>query len=155
MRVTLLAVGKPRNTTLAAAIVEYEQRVSRYWTFDVIEVREAAGGRSMSVGEVREKEAGNMLARLPVNSRLIACEATGESVTSEMFASWLQKYRDSAHDVTFLIGGAHGLGRSISERAHQTMSMSPWTLPHELARLVLVEQLYRAGTILRGEPYHK
>ena len=155
MRVTLLVVGKSRNAALTAAIGEYEQRVSRYWAFNVIEVREAPGGRSMSVGEVREKEAANMLSRLPVNSRLIACESTGESVTSEVFAGWLQKYRDGAQDVTFLIGGAHGLGSSISERADQHMSMSSWTLPHELARLVLVEQLYRAGTILRGEPYHK
>jgi len=76
-------------------------------------------------------------------------------MTSEAFARWLQGTRESARDVAFAIGGAYGLSEELRGRARLRLSLAPWTLPHELARLVLAEQLYRAGTIVRGEPYHK
>ena len=85
----------------------------------------------------------------------MACDAGGTSFTSERFAEWLQRLREDARDVAFVIGGAFGLAPEVRERAELTLSLAPWTLPHELARLVLAEQLYRAGTIGRGEPYHK
>ena len=74
---------------------------------------------------------------------------------SGAFAVWLNALRDAAQSVAFVIGGAFGIGEAVRERATQRISLAPWTLPHELARLVLAEQLYRAGTITRGEPYHK
>jgi 23S rRNA (pseudouridine1915-N3)-methyltransferase len=74
---------------------------------------------------------------------------------SARFAGWLQDQREQARSVAFVIGGAHGLGESVRGRAAKRLSLAPWTLPHEVARLVLSEQLYRAGTIVRGEPYHK
>lgn len=74
---------------------------------------------------------------------------------SDAFAQWLSALRDRAQSVAFVIGGAYGLGTPIRARAMRCLSLAPWTLPHELARLVLSEQLYRAGTIARGEPYHK
>ena len=76
-------------------------------------------------------------------------------MTSEQFARWLQELREKARDVAILIGGAFGLSAEVRSRATVSLSLAPWTLPHELARLVLAEQLYRAGTIIRGEPYHK
>ncbi len=76
-------------------------------------------------------------------------------MTSEQFARWLQELRERARDVAFVIGGAFGLADAVRARATSVLSLAPWTLPHELARLVLAEQLYRAGTIIRGEPYHK
>jgi 23S rRNA (pseudouridine1915-N3)-methyltransferase len=76
-------------------------------------------------------------------------------MSSEQFSAWLQQLRERARDVAIVIGGAFGLGTPIRERASTTLALAPWTLPHELARLVLAEQLYRAGTILRSEPYHK
>lgn len=76
-------------------------------------------------------------------------------MTSEQFARWLQDLREKARDVAVLIGGAFGLSDVVRARAAVSISLAPWTLPHELARLVLAEQLYRAGTIIRGEPYHK
>ena len=71
------------------------------------------------------------------------------------FAAFLQERREAAQDVAFVLGGAHGIGDVVRDRPHRRLAMAPWTLPHELARLVLAEQLYRAGTIVRGEPYHK
>ena len=86
---------------------------------------------------------------------MVACELAGRMMTSDEFAAWLQRLREQARDVAIVIGGAFGLGAVIKQRASHSLALAPWTLPHEVARLVLAEQLYRAGTILRGEPYHK
>jgi 23S rRNA (pseudouridine1915-N3)-methyltransferase len=154
MRVVLAAVGRPRDAALAAAIREYETRAARYWPLEVFEVREEAG-RAAAPDLVRQREAERLAAKLPGGAFVVACEPGGTSMTSERFAQWLQRRREQARDVAFVIGGAHGLGGGVRERADSTLALAPWTLPHELARLVLAEQLYRAGTIVRGEPYHK
>jgi 23S rRNA (pseudouridine1915-N3)-methyltransferase len=87
---------------------------------------------------------------------MVACDERGTMLRSEEFAEWLREEREKAvRDVAFVIGGAYGLSEELLARAERRMALARWTLPHELARLVLVEQLYRAGTILRGEPYHK
>jgi 23S rRNA (pseudouridine1915-N3)-methyltransferase len=86
---------------------------------------------------------------------VVACSEDGARMSSEEFARWLQAARERAKDFAFVIGGAFGLPATLLERAKSRLSLAPWTLPHELARLVLAEQLYRAGTIVRGEPYHK
>jgi 23S rRNA (pseudouridine1915-N3)-methyltransferase len=86
---------------------------------------------------------------------MIACDVKGKSLTSEEFADLLQDAREQDRDVAFLIGGAFGLAPTVGESSKIRLSLAPWTLPHEIARLVLVEQIYRAGTIVRGEPYHK
>ena len=154
MRVLLLCVGKPRDRHLAAAIAEYETRVARYWPFEAHEVREESA-RGLGPDLVREREGERIAARLPGDARMIACDGSGTSMTSERFADWLRDARDRAQSVAFVIGGAFGLAPALRQRAHMTLSFAPWTLPHEVARLVLAEQLYRAGTIVRGEPYHK
>jgi 23S rRNA (pseudouridine1915-N3)-methyltransferase len=153
MRLVVAAVGKPRNAALAAAIDEYETRAARYWPLDVHEVREERAG-SLSREIVRERE-GERLADRAGTARIVACDAGGKSFTSEEFAAWLQREREGDRDAAFVIGGAYGLSDEILRRASMKISLAPWTLPHELARLVLAEQLYRAGTIIRGEPYHK
>jgi 23S rRNA (pseudouridine1915-N3)-methyltransferase len=76
-------------------------------------------------------------------------------VDLERFAAWLRDRRDEAQSVVFVVGGAHGLAPIVQNAARVRLAVAPWTLPHEMARLVLAEQLYRAGTIVRGEPYHK
>lgn len=155
MRVGLFAVGRPRDAALASAIREYEQRAARYWPLDVREVREEpARGRGVEV--VREREGERLLAGVPRGALLVACDESGTLMGSEEFAQWLQGERErAARDVVFLIGGAFGLSDAVRAQARRRLALARWTLPHELARLVLAEQLYRAGSILRGEPYHK
>ena len=153
MRLTVAVVGKPRNAALAAAIHDYETRAARYWPLDVHEVREERGP-SLAPRIVRQRE-GERLAERAGTSQLVACDASGESFTSEQFADWIRSERDRDRDLAFVIGGAFGLSEDLLERSSARLSLAPWTLPHELARLVLAEQLYRAGTIVRGEPYHK
>jgi 23S rRNA (pseudouridine1915-N3)-methyltransferase len=154
MRVALLAVGRPRHGGLADAITDYETRAARYWPLDVIEVREEAA-RGASVDVVKSREAERLIERLPADARVVACDPGGDVLDSAQFSRWLVEQRDRAQTVAFVIGGAYGLGDAVRQRAARRLSLAPWTLPHELARLVLAEQLYRAGTIARGEPYHK
>ena len=154
MQLVVAAVGKPRDANLAGAIREYETRASRYWPLHIHEVREEPA-RSGSADLVREREGERLLAALPPGAQVIACDVNGRAMTSEQFATWLQQLRERARDVAIVIGGAYGLGEVVRARAASSLALAPWTLPHELARLVLAEQLYRAGSILRSEPYHK
>ena len=153
MKLIVAAVGRPRNADLAAAIEEYERRAARYWPLDVREVREESG-RGLSADVVRAKEGERLTERIG-DATMIACDERGVTMTSDRFARFLQDARERARDIAFVIGGANGLGESVTTRAQTRLSLAPWTLPHELARLVLAEQIYRAGTIVRGEPYHK
>jgi 23S rRNA (pseudouridine1915-N3)-methyltransferase len=152
VKVRLVVVGKPRNRELAMAIAEYEGRAARYWPLEVAEVREEAGRDDVSL--VKRREGERLLDRAE-GAMLVVCDEGGESMTSPAFAAWLQGQRESARDVAFLIGGANGLDDGVKAQASRVLSLASWTLPHELARLVLAEQLYRAGTIVRREPYHK
>jgi 23S rRNA (pseudouridine1915-N3)-methyltransferase len=150
----MFAVGRPRHTGLADAIHDYESRAARYWPLDIVEIKDESG-RSLSSDQVREREGVRLLERLPADARLYACDPGGDVLESTAFAELLTDHRDRAQSLAFAIGGAHGLGDAVLKRASRRLSLAPWTLPHELARLVLAEQLYRAGTIMRGEPYHK
>ncbi len=154
MRLVVAAVGKPRDRHLAAAIEEYETRAARYWPLSVAEVREASA-RGLSPAETKRREAERLLERVPAGALLLACDERGDGLTSAEFAALLVQARDGARDVAFVVGGAFGLDDAVRRAASRSLQLAPWTLPHELARLVLAEQLYRAGTIARGEPYHK
>ena len=153
MRFIVAVVGKPRDAHLAAAIHEYESRASRYWPLEFHEVREEPS-RSGSADLVRQRE-GDRLLDAVSGVRMVTCDVNGRSMTSEQFARWMQEERERARDVALVIGGAFGLGDNVRAKQSASLSLAPWTLPHELARLVLAEQLYRAGAIVRGEPYHK
>jgi 23S rRNA (pseudouridine1915-N3)-methyltransferase len=109
----------------------------------------------MSPAETRRREGARLLERVPLGALLLACDERGERLASPEFAALLVQARDAARDVAFVIGGAYGLDDAVRQAAGRALQLAPWTLPHELARLVLAEQLYRAGTIARGEPYHK
>ena len=154
MRISLLVIGRPRLAGLADAIRDYESRAACYWPLDVIEVKEESG-RGLTPTLVMDREAERLAERIPADAFIVACDPGGEFMDSTRFASWLQDQREQARSVAFVIGGAHGLGEAVRERSARRLSLAPWTLPHEVARLVLSEQLYRAGTIIRGEPYHK
>ena len=139
MKITAIVVGRA-GAPLKDAILEYETRAGRYWKFNVIEV----------ASETR------LLARLPGRAQIVALTRTGRGMSSADLARYLQDHAlHSTPEVCFVIGGASGLGAGILDRAQKRWSLSDATLPHELARLVLAEQLYRAGTIIRNEPYHK
>src|SRR4029079_14700130 len=153
----LFSVGvgeKPRDAQLAGAIREYETRASRYWPLEIREVREEAA-RADNADLVREREGARLFDIVPRGAQVVACDLTGRSMSSEQFAAWLQRLQERARDVAILIAGACDLGAAWRAQSAERIALAPWTLPHELTRLVLAEQLYRAGTICRREPYHK
>jgi len=154
MRLVVAVVGKARNAALGEAIREYETRAARYWPLDVHEVREERA-TGVSIEKVKEKEGARLSERVPQRAQTVACEIDGRKLDSAQFAAFLQSAREQDRDLAFLIGGAFGLPTELAARSSVKLSLAPWTLPHEIARLVLVEQIYRAGTIVRGEPYHK
>ena len=155
MKFRVVAVGKPRAQNSAAAIEDYETRAARYWPLEIREVREEPA-RAATADQVREREGERLLAAAGANAMIVACDASGELRTSPELAAWMHAERERAlRDVAFVIGGAYGLSPAVRDAASQRLSFSRFTFPHELARLLLAEQLYRAGTIVRGEPYHK
>lgn len=154
MELVLAVVGRAHDAALGASIAEYEKRAARYWPLVVKEVKEA-GGRSVAPAVTKRLEGERLLEACLGRGEVVACDERGTTMTSAAFAAWLGRLRDTGGAVTFVIGGAFGLDDAMRARATKTLAVAPWTLPHEMARLVLTEQLYRAGTLLRGEPYHK
>ena len=155
MKVTVLVIGRP-SSLLAGAIAEYERRAARYWPLEVVEVREAKAHKGLPLERVREAESARLLERVPGGAEVVALTRGGESWSSTRLAKYLEGLALSGRaGAAFVIGGAYGLSDELLARAGQRLSLSAMTMPHELARLVLAEQLYRAGTISRGGPYHK
>lgn len=155
MRVLVAVVGRVRGE-VAGAVADYEMRAGRYWKLEVVEVSAGGPGRDAGPEAVKGAEAERLLARIPPELEIVALTREGRGMDSRELSRYLERHaiRSSA-GVAFVVGGAFGLGDEVLARARRTMSLSAMTLPHEMARLILAEQLYRAGTILRGEPYHK
>ena len=154
-RILVAAVGRNRATPLRRATEEYEDRLRRYIRFDAVVVGPARLPDARAA-EAREREAAALERRLPDDLDLIALTREGECWTTRALADYLDGMRTYGRPgAAFAIGGAHGLAPRVLARARTRLALSAMTLPHEVARLVLTEQIYRAATILRGEPYHK
>ncbi|HEU4384510.1 MAG TPA: 23S rRNA (pseudouridine(1915)-N(3))-methyltransferase RlmH [Anaeromyxobacteraceae bacterium] len=153
MRIRVLAVGRDRSGLYQPAMEEYARRLGRYARFEVMEVPEAR--RHAGTPRARDEEGEELLSRLRDGERLVALDERGKEPTSEELARRLGVWLTAGRDLCFAVGGADGLSEAVKARAEETLSLSRLTLAHRLARLVLLEQLYRAFTILRGEPYHK
>jgi 23S rRNA (pseudouridine1915-N3)-methyltransferase len=154
--IRLIAVGRPR-APLNEAIRHYEARLGHYWKFEVVEV-EAGGARRGGTDEsvVRSLEGERILRSVPDDAALWLVTRDGRAYSSVALASMLgERKLHAAPPLVLAIGGAFGFSAEVRARAEGSLTLSAMTFPHELARLVLAEQLYRAGSILRGEPYHK
>jgi 23S rRNA (pseudouridine1915-N3)-methyltransferase len=155
VKVWVLAVGRP-GVLLADAVAEFEKRAGRYWNFESIEVKEERAHKGLDDEVIRRGESDRLLERAPAGAELIALTRDGQSWSSGQLARYFGDLQMSGKaGAAFLIGGALGLSAQAIGRAQRQLSLSPMTLTHEMARLLLTEQIYRAGTILRGEPYHK
>jgi len=139
MRYRIVAVGRVKDEGVRSACDEYLKRLRHYAKVEELEVRDEA----------------RILGSIPDDSRLVALSRTGEAWTSRTLAERTARWELEGRDVEFAIGGAEALPRAVLDRSDSTWSLSSLTLPHELARLVVLEQLYRAHTIRRGEPYHR
>jgi 23S rRNA (pseudouridine1915-N3)-methyltransferase len=154
VKIAVLSVGRPERTHLGALCDDYAERIRRFGIeLDVRWIKGVREGGRFTDAHVMEREARSLQEALPERSRLIALAPEGLSLTTEEFARRMEGW--SAPRAVFVVGGPLGLAPSILHVAHATVSLSAMTLPHELARVVLFEQIYRAVTILRGVPYHK
>lgn len=155
MKLVVVVVGGVKGP-LRNAVAGYETRASHYWKLEVVEVTGGAPGRSPDPDRVRRVEAERILSRLSEDMEYWALTRKGKLVSSRGLARLLgQRASRDGRDVTIVVGGAFGLDPQILSGASRRLSLGALTLPHEMARLILAEQLYRAGTILRNEPYHK
>ena len=152
MRIKLVSVGKERGGLTGAAVEEYAGRVQRFAELQLVELRAESGPAA------KEREADAILAaaaKLKHPGELWSLDERGVQLTSAELAARIGKLRDRSADLTLCIGGDEGLSPRVNEAAQLTWSLSKLTLPHRLARVVVLEQLYRAFEILRGSPYHK
>jgi 23S rRNA (pseudouridine1915-N3)-methyltransferase len=155
VKVVVVVVGKVRGA-LAPVVQQYEERAARYWKLEVVEVGAGAGRGQAAPERVLEVEAERVLARVPDGLEIVALTREGNAMGSRELAGYLEGHAvRSSPGVAFVIGGAFGLDAAVLKKSGRKLSLSSFTLPHEMARLVLGEQLYRAGTLIRGEPYHK
>ena len=154
MRITLLVVGKTADAHIQALIDEYQQRLKHYVPFDFIVVPDVKNAKSLSEEQLKTAEGEAILVRLTPAMDVVLLDEHGREFRSIEYAEWLQKKMGSGKDLTLIIGGAYGFSKAVYERANGKLSMSQMTFSHQMIRIMAIEQLYRAMTILRGEPYH-
>ena len=158
MNITILAVGKLKDKFFEEGFQEYARRLARYCTLSVREAADEKAPETLSPAQelqVKEREGKRLLGLLDPRDHVIALTVTGKAYTSEAMAARIGRLRDEGKNVSFLIGGSLGLSKEAVDRADEELSLSQLTLPHRLARLVLLEQLYRSFKILHHETYHK
>jgi 23S rRNA (pseudouridine1915-N3)-methyltransferase len=159
MRLLIAAVGKLKQgpeRELFAHYLDRAEAIGRKISLAPLSAIEVAEAKAATAQARMEAEAKTLLAKLPSSHRLICLDRGGDQLGSEEFAQALAKFRDGgAQGLAFFIGGVDGLGLAAQFKADRIVSLGPMTLPHGLARIVLAEQIYRAGTLLTGHPYHR
>ena len=159
MKISIIAVGKLRERYLKEGILEYGKRLSRFCDLEIVEVEDEQTPENLSPSleqQVKKKEAERVLKRLKDGSKLIALDVKGKKLDSEEFADRLNSFFVSGHShITFVIGGSLGMDTEILNKSDFRLSLSDMTFPHQLTRLILLEQVFRAFKIINNETYHK
>lgn len=155
MKTILLLVGKTTDKQLATLISDYTQRLGHYMNFELVVIPELKNSKSLTADQQKEKEAALLLKQLAEGDYVVLLDEGGKAYRSVTFAGYIEKLQHTgARRLVFVIGGPYGFAPAVYERAKEKLSLSPMTFSHQMIRLLFVEQLYRAMTILRGEPYH-
>ncbi|KHD39998.1 23S rRNA (pseudouridine(1915)-N(3))-methyltransferase RlmH [Streptococcus uberis] len=159
MKIKIICVGKIKEKYLKDGIAEYQKRLSRFTQFEIIELADEKTPEKASQAEnekIMEKEANRILSKIGNRDYVIALAIEGKQYSSEEFSQFVTDITiQGFSDITFIIGGSLGLHSKIKQKAHALISFGRLTLPHQLMRLVLTEQIYRAFMIQEGSPYHK
>jgi len=154
LKITLLWVGKTRNAHLKSLIEDYWNRLEHFCELSLREVQPVKS--ETAKGRMADREGEKLLARVDASDYLVLLDSTGKSLTTEKFADWLCKHRDqSTRNLVFVIGSHVGLSEAVKRRANFTLSLSALTFTHEMARCLLLEQIYRAFSVIQGLPYHR
>lgn len=159
MNIKIITVGKLKEKYLKDAIAEYAKRLTRYCKLEVVELADEKTSENASQKEeeiVKDKEGKNILQKIKDNEYVIALDLKGKHITSEEFAEFIsEKAVMGQPNITFVIGGSLGISQEVLARADYKLCFSKMTFPHQLFRVMLFEQIYRAFRIINGEPYHK
>jgi len=155
MKITLLVVGKTNESYLIEAIGIFDKRLKHYVPFQIEVIPELKNAKNMPITQQKEKEAEAILKQLQETDEVILLDETGTQYSSKGFAEMIEKKMTmGVKRLVFVVGGPYGFAPSVYERAQKKMSFSKMTFSHQLIRLIFIEQVYRAMTILKGEPYH-
>jgi 23S rRNA (pseudouridine1915-N3)-methyltransferase len=154
MKITLLVVGKTTDTHIELLIQEYQKRLTHYIPFALQIIPELKNTKSITPEQQKQAEGELILRAITPNTDLVLLDEHGKEFRSVEFADYVQKRMSSGRDVVFVVGGPYGFSEGVYQRANGKISLSKMTFSHQMVRLFFVEQLYRAMTILRGEPYH-
>ena len=154
MTTTLLFVGKTTDAHIDILCQEYLRRLTHYLPVKVQIIPELRNTKALTPGQQKQAEGELILRAVPQSAELILLDEHGREYRSMEFAQVMQKKMSSGRDIFFVIGGPYGFSQSVYDRANGKISLSQMTFSHQMVRLFLIEQIYRAMTILRGEPYH-
>ena len=154
MHITLLTMGKTDIRWVAEGLEMYGSRLVHYVPFQLKELPELKNVGALSPAQIKSREAEQLLKAIKPSDTVVLLDEHGEEFTSLQFASRLDRWMQAGKDLVFVVGGAYGFAQEMYDRASSKLSLSKMTCSHQLVRTVFAEQLYRAFTILRGEPYH-
>jgi 23S rRNA (pseudouridine1915-N3)-methyltransferase len=156
MNIKLTVIGKTEEKYLIEAVENYIKRLKHYVNFEIIYLPDIKGAKSLSPSEIKEKEADILLKQISKYDKNILFDEKGKLFSSKEFATHLQKQMNQGiKNLNFIVGGAYGFSPRIYQEVQEKISISPMTFSHQMIRLLIVEQIYRANTILNNEPYHK
>ncbi|WP_313233060.1 23S rRNA (pseudouridine(1915)-N(3))-methyltransferase RlmH [Tissierella praeacuta] len=159
MNIRVIGVGKIKEKYIQEGIKEFTKRLSRYCSLDIVEIDDEKAPESLSEKEmdmVKNKEGDKILSKIPQSSFVIALVIEGKQLSSEDLSIKMKELMiNGTNDISFVIGGSLGLSKDVINRSNFKLSFSKMTFPHQLMRLILLEQIYRGWRIMRGEPYHK
>lgn len=155
MKVLLLVIGKTDAAYIRAGIEEYEKRLTRYLPYEMKVLPDVKNSKSMSESLQKEKEGGMLLEELQATDFVVLLDENGKQYSSVGFSEFLeQKMLNATKRLVFVVGGPYGFSDAVYKRANDKISLSKMTFSHQMVRMIFAEQLYRAMTIMRGEPYH-
>jgi 23S rRNA (pseudouridine1915-N3)-methyltransferase len=155
MKITFLSMGKTKKGFIAEGIQTYEERIKHYVTFQIIELAEPKQSGKQNESDIKEKEGEIILKYLSPSDDVILLDERGKMLSSAEMADFImERLIGSVKNLVFVIGGAYGFSRTVYERANRMISLSKMTFSHQIIRIIFLEQLYRAFTIIRNEPYH-
>lgn len=159
MKITIVCVGKIKENFYRDAVSEYSKRLGRYCRLEIVETADEKtpeGASALLEEQIKEKEAKRILDKIREDDFVCILEITGKRFSSEGFAQWMEQLTvKGISEIVFVIGGSLGLHGSVRQRANMAVSFSDMTFPHQLMRVILCEQIYRAFRIIHGAPYHK
>ena len=154
MKTILILVGKTTDKHFQAGISDYAERISHYMPFDIVTIPELKNTKSLSEEQQKTMEGELILKQLQASDTLVLLDEHGKELRSIELAKWLEQKQQTARRLVFVIGGPYGFSEAVYSRANEKLSLSKLTFSHQMVRLVFTEQIYRACTIIKGEPYH-